>query len=111
MEFDPKDYALHATIRQRENLQKMEQRLRAEVERLMKQVDTRCLPSNLQEDEVLNPEKQAEQTKISETEIQVEQEKTLEPDIKTRKKVEPQEKHKKCYPKKRRTLYFQKRIE
>ena len=26
-------------------------------------------------------------------------------------KVEPQEKHKKCYPKKRRTLYFQKRIE
>ena len=107
MEFDSKDYALHATIRQRENLQKMEQKLRAEEERLMKQVDTRCLPSN----EVLNSEKQVEQTKLSETERQVEQEKTLEPDIKTRKKVEPQEKHKKCYPKKRRTLYFQKRIE
>ena len=99
MEFDSKDYALHATIRQRENLQKMEQKLRAEEERLMQQVDTQCLPSNLQEDEVLNSEKQ------------VEQEKTLESDIKTRKKVEPQEKHKKCYPKKRRTLYFQKRIE
>ena len=111
LEFDSKDYALHATIRQRENLQKMEQKLRAEEERLMKQVDTRCLPSNLQADEVLNSEKQVEQTKLSETERQVEQEKTLEPDIKTRKKVEPQEKHKKCYPKKRRTLYFQKRIE
>ena len=108
MEFDSKDYALHATIRQRENLQKMEQRLRAEAERLMKQVDTRCLPSNLQEDEVLNPEKQAEQTKISETEIQVEQEKILKSDSKARKKVDLPEKHKKCYPKKRRTLYFQK---
>ena len=94
-----------------ENLQKMEQKLRAEEERLMQQVDTQCLPSNLQEDEVLNSEKQVEQTKLSETERQVEQEKTLESDIKTRKKVEPQEKHKKCYPKKRRTLYFQKRIE
>ena len=101
----------HATIRQRENLQKMEQKLRAEEERLMKQVDTQCLPSNLQEDEVLNSEKQVEQTKLSETERQVEQEKTLESDIKTRKKVEPHKKHKKCYPKKRRTLYFQKRIE
>ena len=102
---------VHATIRQRENLQKMEQKLRAEEERLMQQVDTQCLPSNLQEDEVLNSEKQVEQTKLSETERQVEQEKTLESDIKTRKKVEPQEKHKKCYPKKTRTLYFQKRIE
>ena len=86
----------------------MEQRLRAEAERLMKQVDTRCLPSNLQEDEVLNSEKQAEQTKISETEIQVEQEKILKSDRKPRKKVDLPEKHKKCYPKKRRTLYFQK---
>ena len=70
MEFDSKDYAVHATIRQRENLQKMEQKLRAEEERLMQQVDTQCLPSNLQENQILKQEKRSSHKKNTRNVIQ-----------------------------------------